>query len=173
MERDKLTRLLNAFYEGGTTKEEEQELYRYFTSAAIPEELEDDRRVFLNLYGYSTDDDTVDTPSSLNDKLSSLIDNLAEKEKPKTKRVTFTRIASIAASLLILVSVGLFVFNGKHPQATLTDTYTDPQEAYIETQKTLAMVSSALNSGLDPLKRAGDDISKANQIVNESLGKIR
>ncbi|MDR0661353.1 MAG: hypothetical protein LBG19_11320 [Prevotellaceae bacterium] len=55
----------------------------------------------------------------------------------------------------------------------LVDTFTDPQEAYLEARKTLAIVSNTLNSGLDPVKKVGDDISKANQIVRESLSKIK
>lgn len=172
MNTDKLTQLLESFYEGTTTVDEEQELYLYFTSENVPEELEVEKTVFLNLYSLPVDDD-AEMPFSLNDKLSSLIDDLAQKEKPKRRNVMLRRVSAIAASLLLLISVGLFMLNDRHPQHMLVDTYTDPREAYIETQKALEMISSKLNDGLDPLKKAGDDMSKVNQILNQSLGKIR
>lgn len=73
--------------------------------------------------------------------------------------------------LIILISV--FLCSLAVTQAQLVDTYINPQEAYAETQKTLVKVSNVLNNALDPLRRVANDISKANEIVNESLGKIR
>ncbi len=172
MNTDKLTQLLEAFYDGTTTIEEEQELYQYFTSADVPEELEAEKRVFLGLYNLSADDD-IEVPSSLSNKLSSLIDDLSEKEKPKRRSIMIRRVSAIAASLLLLISVGLFILNDRHPHSVLADTYTDPEEAYIETQKTLQLISSTLNDGMKPLKQASDDIIMVNQIVNESFSKIR
>ena len=172
MNIDKLTQLLEAFYNGTTNVEQEQELYRYFTSENVPEELDAEKRVFLSLYNLPADD-TVEVPSSLNDKLGSLIDGLSEKEKPKRRSLMLKRFSAIAASLLLLISIGLFVLNDRQPQSMLVDTYTDPEEAYIETQKTLQLISSTLNDGIKPLKKANDDIIMVNQIVNESFNKIR
>lgn len=172
MNIDRLTRLLDAFYDGTTTVEDEQELYRHFTSEGVPEELEAEKRVFLGSYDLSIDDE-VEVPSSLDSKLSSLIDDLSKKEKPKKRSLMIRRTSVAAASLLVLISIGLFMLNDRQPQSMLFDTFTDPQEAYMETQRTLSMISSTLNSSLDPLKKAGDDITKVNQILNESLGKIR
>ena len=172
MNIDKLTQLLEAFYQGTTTADEEQELYRYFTSEDVPEELLAERKVFLSLYNLSEEND-VEIPVSLKGKLSSLIDGLERKEKPKKRSLMLRRVSAAAALVLLLISVGLFMLNNRQPHDMLVDTFTDPKEAYLETQKTLAMISNTLNSGLDPLKKAGDDITKVNQIVSESLGKIR
>lgn len=172
MNTDKLTRLLEAFYSGVTTIEEENELYHFFISENLPEELETEKRLFLNLYNLSLDDE-IDVPSSLESKLSSLIDNLSEKEKPKKRSIKMWKFSAIAASLLVLVSVGLFMLNDRQPQSMLVDTFTNPEEAYLETQRTLELFSATLNNGLDPLKKAENGVVKVNQMVNESLSKIQ
>lgn len=169
---DKLTQLLNAFYEGTISIEQEQELYAYFTSENVPEELIDEKRVFLSLYNLS-DLENDEVSASLNNKLSSLIDGLSSKERPRRRNIVVMRISAVAASLLILISVGLFVMNSKQHQSILVDTFTDPQEAYAEAQKALEMVSATLNTSLDPLKKASSNISDVNQLINESLGKIQ
>lgn len=172
MNTDKLTQLLEAFYGGVATLAEEQELYRYFTSENISEEFEAEKQVFLSLYKFSTDED-IEVPSSLNHKLDSLIDGLSEKEKPQRRSIMLRRVTAIAASLLLLISLGLFMLNDRQPQQILADTYTNPEEAYIEAQKTLQLISSTLNEGMLPLKQASNDIGMINQIVNESFDKIR
>ncbi|MDR0661352.1 MAG: hypothetical protein LBG19_11315 [Prevotellaceae bacterium] len=114
MDRNKLKRLLEAFYDGTATLEDEQNLYLYFTSANVSEELEAEKRVFLSLYNYYLSiDDEVEVPSSLNNKLDSLIDNLSERERSRKRKISLVRISAIAASFLILISVGVFVLNNR------------------------------------------------------------
>ena len=173
MKTDKLTQLLEAFYNGTTTTEEEQLLYQHFTSATIlSEEMEAEKRTFLSLYYLSAEDET-EVPSLLNDKLSSLIDSLSEKKAPERKNILLRRFSAVAASLLLLIAVGLYVLDGRQTQPMLVDTFTNPEEAYAETQRTLELISSALNDGVKPLKEASEGISMVNRLVNESFGKIK
>ncbi len=72
----------------------------------------------------------------------------------------------------IAVFISIFLCTSMLAQAQLVDTYTNPEEAYLEAQKTLELVSSTLNDGLQPLKQASSDISMVNQIVNESFDNL-
>jgi len=70
------------------------------------------------------------------------------------------RVAGIAATVAILLSVGLYVHNQRQTQALLNqDTYTDPQAAYNETEQVLTQLANQLNKGgegVDALKQMSD-----------------
>lgn len=91
----KIDELLNKYFEGETSCEEERELRRFFTEEEVPEEMQMYRPMFAYL------DKEVKEHQSLLPK--------AENKKVKTGRITPRRlyytIGSIAAGLLILVGV--------------------------------------------------------------------
>jgi hypothetical protein len=119
--------------------------------------------------------ETIEVPENLASKLETLIDELSEKES-KTKRRT-ARIqlwaASVAASVVLCISAGLFFHSGKEVNspftAQSTDTLTDPEQAYAEAEKALVMVSLNFNKGLDQMAMAMNEIEKSNKKLNEIL----
>lgn len=161
METTELNTLLARFYDGLTTAEEEKRLHQLLHSAALPPEMDADRRFFDELYNLPTD-----VPENLQMRLKRQIDgwNAVEKTAGRQARSIALRwIAGIAASLLLLFSLGLFLNErGKHPStANLQnsypiphDTYSDPQDAYAETQKALVKFSQSINKGLKTMDKA-------------------
>jgi hypothetical protein len=173
-----IEQLLAAFYEGETTREEEELLYRYFSEEDIPSHLNSDKKLFTELFRSSAS--SVKVPDGLDGKLNTLIDTLSENERneqtPATARnkriklLQWRRIAGIAASLLIVMSAGIFLFRyNRSDNRILADTYNDPQKAYIETQKTLLLVSSKLNKGLGHMEVIERDLDKTQKIIEKNI----
>ena len=73
---------------------------------------------------------------------------------------------SIAASVLIVLSAGIFAYfgNSGNRNQMLVDTFSNPEEAYIETQKTLLLVSGKLNKGIQQVEKVNDIIDKDVQL---------
>lgn len=182
--------LIEAFYNGETTAVEEQALLHYFEGDNIPDELEVEREVFLQLSNARP----VDVPIGLEAKLNNLIDVLAENElkekivvpiapsvKINNRHLLWMRIAGVAASVAILFSVGLFINNNNDnvdpsiqlsQQIQLKDTYEDPDQAYREAEKALLLVSSNLNKGVSRMSVVSENIDKSKTILDKSVNRI-
>lgn len=165
-----IEKLLADFYDGNTSLEQESELYRYLLDADAPEHLTADKKTFLALYESSHTLSGTATPD-LENQLNNLIDNLEAKERFKSKKIGWKWIGSIAASVAIIVSLSIYMFSGhKYSDTPLyVDTYSDPEEAYIQTQKALLLASSKLNKGFDQLEMMNNNIEKANGIVHKII----
>lgn len=165
-----IEKLLADFYDGNTSLEQETELYRCLLDADVPEHLKADKKAFLALYESSHNLSTT-TPPNLEDRLNNLIDNLEVKERFKSKKIGWKWIGGIAASVAIIVSLSIYIFSGhKYNNTPLyVDTYSDPEEAYIQTQKALLLASNKLNKGFDQLEMMSSNIEKANGIVHKII----
>ena len=146
MKQEQIQKLLEKFYNGGTTLEEEKKLRDYFLGGEVPEPLAADREYFLAMA------DSHNNKSS--SSLSASLENLIDAHAPETRvhrlhiKPVLARSLSVAASLLILVGV-YFTWMRQVPK----DTYTDPQLAYQETQRILLYVSQQFNKGAGQLAR--------------------
>lgn len=172
---NKIEKLLEDFYNGTTTQEEETFLYQFFNDKNSSEKWHVERDLFHALY----DPSHIHIPEGFSERLEHQIDrhieNTSAINESKTV-VSHTKIkrlligmGSIAAAILLFT--GIFFFHDKSSvkNDTLTDTYTDPQEAAIVAEKILALVSSSLNKGLSPLEKAKESIDKTNELLNENL----
>ncbi|QIK53942.1 hypothetical protein G7051_06160 [Dysgonomonas sp. HDW5B] len=163
-----INKLLHSFYEGETSQEEEKILYKFFSDENIPEDMISEKRIFLQLYSAQEND----APLHLEEKLNALINNLEKKENNtqahriilpiKQMNKTWRWAMSIAASVLIVLSAGIFAYfgNSGNRNQMLVDTFSNPEEAYIETQKTLLLVSGKLNKGIQQVEKVNDIIDK-------------
>ena len=84
----------------------------------------------------------------------------------KQMNKTWRWAMSIAASVLIVLSAGIFAYfgNSGNRNQMLVDTFSNPEEAYIETQKTLLLVSGKLNKGIQQVEKVNDIIDKDVQL---------
>jgi len=162
-----IRKLLDRFYVGETTLEEEKTLQDYFSSPSIPEELLPDSDLFRSLGNAS---DSVAVPEGLNQKILDVID-LQEKKVVRTRRISLYSLSGLAAGLLVVIAlyVGYFKGDGSMRIAQqMTDTYEDPQDAYEEARRTLAFVSAKLNSGTSELEH----VKKASQAASDPLKSL-
>ena len=167
---EEIRKLLDRFYLGETTLEEEQILQDYFSSASIPEELLPDRDLFRSM---GIAGDSVAVPEGLNQKILDVIDQ-QEKKVVRTRRISVFSLSGLAAGLLVVIALYVGYFNADTPNRfsqEMTDTYEDPQAAYEEARRTLAYVSAKLNTGTDELEHVAQ-VSKTASDPLKSLSKI-
>lgn len=130
MEFSKIEILLEKYFEGQTNISEENELRNYFSSSNVLPHLEQ----YKPLFGYFS---------------------VAKKEEFKpniqlqSKRFRVTWL-SIAASVVVLLGIGTYVyFNTNANQNQDLGTYNNPEVAFKETQKALALLSNQVNIGIE------------------------
>ena len=168
MNIDKINELLERYYNAQTTEAEEEELKRFFLEGQVPPQLANEKEMFLQLQS-STDDANV--PEGLEERLSKAIDRWDSDENPRrNKRILHLQwLGSIAASLLIMLSFGWYLYN---PTPARTDTCATPEEAYMEAQKALAHFSMALNKGMKQMETAQRTTESVEKNILKQLNKI-
>lgn len=135
MELHKIDTLLEKYFEGETTVSEENELRTYFSSSDIAAPHEQYRPMF----GY----------------FSIAKEQQFEPIVPlKTKKRKMVAWLSIAASVVVLISAGTFAYFNYEVADNSQElgTYDSPEEAFRETQKALAMLSSHVNTGVESVQ---------------------
>lgn len=141
MNRSLLDKLLDKYYSGSTSGEEEKMLLDLLSREDLPQQYAEDRMLIAGIYG---DDDIPEPSAGLNDRILEAIDGSdKERKKVQNKRLLYTAL-SAAAGILVIISFW-FVFNNRGVQ--FVDTYQDPQLAYNETVEVLYRVSANLNKG--------------------------
>lgn len=168
MNIDNINELLERYYNAQTTEAEEEELKRFFLEGQVPPQLANEKEMFLQLQS-STDDANV--PEGLEERLSKAIDRWDSDEKShRNKRILHLQwLESIAASLLIMLSFGWYLYN---PTPARTDTCATPEEAYMEAQKALAHFSMALNKGMKQMETAQRTTESIEKNILKQLNKI-
>ena len=161
MDTAKIEQLLQCFYEAQTTDEEERQLRGMLQSGDLPQYLQGDRELFFQLADASRT--PIPQPEGLEQRLSKLIDEQAERQHARHFFIRRRWIA--AASVLILIGVGISYFN----QSSTTKEISDPQEAYEMTCQALALFSTTLNEGMAQLDQASDAAIEVQTTINALL----
>ena len=170
MSLSELKILLDKFYDGTTSLKEENLLREFFTSDRVPSDMIADKEIFLSL---SRSADNIVVPDNLKSSISDMIDQCEardnEKNEPKGLKVYFRnhihtlRNYSIAASVVILFGLALNIFKTDKPAPR--ETFTDPQEAYMEAEKILALVSDNLRTGIAGVELTEKNIGKVKRVL--------
>ncbi len=134
MELHKIELLLEKYFEGETTLVEENELKEYFSSSEVAPNLEQ----YKPLFGFF-----------IKAKEQKFVP--AKPQQTKKRNVTWL---SIAASIVVLLGVGTFTYFNQNVVQTNQElgTYDDPEEAFRETQKALALLSDHVNVGIESVQ---------------------
>lgn len=166
-----IRKMLERFYRGETSLEEERMLLDYFTSTTVPEELIPDKELFQS---FDDGADSVEVPPDLNQKILASIDQ-AERKETRTRRISLFSLSGLAAGLLVMIAVYLFyIRTDRSPfiaSNQMVDTYEDPMMAYEEAKKALTYVSDKLNTGTSELEQV-KQVSKVATDPLKSLSKI-
>jgi len=171
MDTGEIKKLIEAFYNGETSAEEEQILFDYFDGENVAEELLDERKIFLQM----NEKDNIDIPSGLEARLDSLIDELARaeetKKQPKKKQL-WAWAGSVAAGIALLIFAGIHFSKEQNPVIpTVTVAETEDQQKIEEAQKALLLLSSNFNKGVDQLSLVSTNLDKANDILNKTFNR--
>jgi hypothetical protein len=130
MALDRIENLLEKYFEAETNITEEKELKDYFTSPNVAPPLEQYKPLFV--YAVQAKQEQFVATIPLN----------------TYKRKSLVWL-SVAASVTILLGLGIFTFNYyNQPKSEDYGTYNDTEVAFRETQKALAMISEHVNKGI-------------------------
>lgn len=169
MNSEVIKHLLEKYYDGESTVEEEAYLKNFFSHGDIPEDLLDEKQIF----SYYLKSAIIPEPSPVFGK--NIIDALDSVDKDSLilkRRRVFGTLTTIAAGFLILTGSYFFFIHKTEPR----DTFSDPEIAYAETMKILYRVSSQLNTGTQALYRIGsmqEVTRKSLETINRSASTIQ
>ena len=175
MDIKELRKLLQKYYNGETTLNEEDTLKKYFTgNPDIDEEFHTEKKQFIMFNKAKNQDVPVE---DFEKKLETLIDNQKVIYPVFKRSNVWIRIAAVAASVLIIFGIynSIKYFTGK-PE--YSDTIEDPRLAYEETKKTLLYISEKLNYGtreLENVDKLSSSVQKLSSIskLNQGLDKLQ
>lgn len=149
MELDRIENLLEKYFEAATSIAEEKELKNYFASSDVAQHL----KQYQPIFGYAT--------QAKQEQFTATIPLITKK---RSSVVWF----SVAASVAVLLSVGLFTFNHyNQPKSNDLGTYDDPEVAFRETQKALALISESVNKGIGSMSYLNEYEQAKNKIFKK------
>lgn len=153
MALDRIERLLEKYFEAETSIAEEKELKDYFASSDVAQHLEQYKPVFGYALQAKQEQFTAKIP-------------LTPKRDKKRNRVVWL---SVAASVIVLLGVGLFTFNN-YNQSEYQDlgTINDPEVAFRETQRALAMISESVNKGIGSMSYINEYEQSKNKVFKNN-----
>ena len=161
MNAKELNRLIEKYYNGETSEEEEKSLREYFKRDDIPYGYETEKDIFRY---YTAAGAVPESSADFAARIISAIDIVDKQERPVKFRKYVLLYLSAAAGMLILVGSWFFFVHRSEPG----DTFTDPAIAYAETMKVLIGVSSQLNHAT----RALEPVGKINEMTTKSFKTI-
>jgi hypothetical protein len=161
MKEEDLKRLIEKYYNGESTEEEEKTLRDYFNRNSFIKGYEAEKIIF----SYYDESAEIPEPShNFEAQILAAIDASDRKKGTQKLKRYLLPLLSAAAGLLILAGSYFFFIN----KADRQDTFSDPEIAYAETLKILRDISSQLNRGASTLEPVG----KMNEMKIKSLGTI-
>lgn len=128
MDWQKIELLVEKYFEGNTTIEEEKVLKNYFSSSEVNDSLKQYQPLFS--YLQVAKNETVTIKSDV---------------KPK---IQFKKWISIAA-VFVFIAVLTTVLNLKTNESQDLGTFNDPEIAYAETMKALELLATNVNHGME------------------------
>jgi hypothetical protein len=176
MNEEELKRLIEKYYNGQSTEEEESALRNYFRKENIPEGYEAEKLIFSH---YTESMDLPEPSLDFEARILAGIEASDKKSGSRKMKKYLLPVLSAAAGLLIMAGSYFFFTH----RAVQNDTFTDPELAYAETIKILRDVSSQLNHGAEVLEPVGkinemtkksiETINKSTRIVEKNLNYLQ
>ena len=184
MKRDKnieqIKSLLARFYEGQTTPEEERLLAAFFRREDVPEDLQQDKQLFLLLAQTSEQE----MPQDIADEITAFVNNLGQPDiQPLThvseqhKGVIYRlktppkMLYRVAATVAILLAIGGGVLY--HQRAYTPDPFRDTCSTPEEAADAILYANDIINRSAAPFLRSTMIATEQVNDINETLGKIQ
>lgn len=128
MELHNIESLLEKYFQGETTIPEENELRNYFSSPDVAQHLAAYKPLFSYFAGAGQE---------------------KFEQTPLRSKKRYVAWLSVAASVVILLGIGITFFNG---QPDDLGTFDNPDVAFRETQKALSLLSGNVNKGIESMQ---------------------
>ena len=180
MNIEQIEPLLSRFYEGQTTPEEERLLAAYLRREDVPEELQEDKQLFLMLAQISDHE----MPADIAEEITAFVNNLGQTEKKpvlpevKQRKGIIYRLKTppkmfyrVAATVVILLAIGGGVLFHQRTYTTdpFRDTCSTPEEAAAQIQRANNMIAKASGQCFETASKALQQTENAKQIVNQYI----
>ena len=180
MNIEQIKSLLSRFYEGQTTPEEERQLVTFFRREDVPEDLQQDKQLFLLLAQTSEQE----MPQDIADEITAFVNNLGQQDiQPLThvsephKGVIYRlktppkMLYRVAATVAILLAIGGGVLHHQRTYATdpFRDTCATPEEA----ADAILYANDIINRSTAPFLRSTEIATEQVNDINQTLGKIQ
>ena len=180
MEYSEVKKLLDKYWAGETSVEEEALLANYLSS----DNIHPDFIQFKPLFSYYNEVKDLHVQDNFDEKILALIEEPAQ-EKGVVRKLNFSWVR-VAAIFLITIGLGTFVYHStnKHQRTNSTavaqsasttdnnnpeqikDTYSDPEEARKGVEHALALLSSKMNKGKNITEKGISKIETINKVMN-------
>lgn len=177
---EQIQSLLSRFYEGQTTPEEERQLADFFRREDVPEELQEDKQLFLMLAQISDQE----MPTDIAEEITAFVNNLGQTEKKpvlseekqnkgiiyrlKTPPKMFYRVAATVA-ILFAIGGGVFFHQQTYTTDPFRDTCSTPEEAAREILYANAMIAKASQQCLAPTRNAFEQVEDTKEIIDKHI----
>jgi hypothetical protein len=170
MNLQEIERILNKYYNGESSLEEEAMLMDYFSRNEVPNGLKTIRDQFLYMQSQSK----IELPEETERKINEKIESTRIISLFRTRRSRIIAISGVAATILLLITV--FMQLNTYTRR-FNDTYSDPEVAYTEARKILTFVSGQFNRGtrevgnISKFQTGLKDVSKVDKL-NKQMENI-
>ena len=163
MELYKVEALLEKYFEGETSIAEENELQEYFSTQQVAPHLEKYAALFNHF--------AIAKEQQFEQEIPVL---QIQKDESRNQKRNLSWI-SIAASVVVLMGIGTYVFYNSEPVNNSKDlgTYDDPEVAFKETQKALSLLSKNVNVGIESVKYVEEYQIAKNKVFRKTKNKSR
>lgn len=163
MELNKIEYILEKYFQGETSIAEENELKEYFSSSNVAQHLEQ----YQPIFGYFS--------QIKQQKSTQELENLVrtgEAIPPLQTKKRNVAWLSIAASTVVLLGIGTYFYISEKNAAPVAaqselGTYDNPEKAFAETQKALALLSNNVNVGIESVQYINEYEQSKNKIFKQ------
>lgn len=131
MESNNIRQLLEKYFDGETSIEDENALKNYFSSDTVAPEFSQ----YKDLFGFYVAEQTL----------------ASTKEFTIKKESNIRQILSVAASVVVVLGIGFMLLKTQSEETSDLGSFDDPEIALIETQKALALIGQNLNKGKESI----------------------
>jgi hypothetical protein len=171
MDLQRIKLLLEKYYRGETSLEEEKILKEHFRQENSSGSDDVDKQIINFL-----DSGKTQLPTDFYQEFVSTIENEWKKDT-KYRFIKILKWTSGIAAIFIL-AIGIMIFNKKDNTPTLADTYKNKKEAYAETKQVLLFISYKMNRKANGLKYLSNIDNSLKQVtalskINETLNSIK
>jgi hypothetical protein len=152
MNLQRIEKLIRKYESGETSMQEEKVLHDFFSNNEVPVHLANYKKLFSF---FDTSKSELLEDVGFDDMIMKEIAKSELTMNPKGKSYRLYTMISVAASILIFISVGIYFQSGTQ-QIHFEDTYDNPELAYAETKKILMLVSGNMNTGSNELQNVAE-----------------
>ena len=180
MNIEQIKSLLARFYEGQTTPKEERLLADFFRREDVPEDLQEDKQLFLMLSQISEQE----MPQDIAEEITAFVNNLGQSDiqplthvseqhkgmifRLKTPPKMFYRAAATVA-ILLAIGGGVFFHQQTYTTDPFRDTCSTPEEAAAQILRANSMITKAAEQCMAPTSKALQQADAAKQVINQYI----